>query len=81
MVAVTRCDQAQELSLWLERAAAPDQDLWLVIGPEGGWTAEEMVLFGQRQWQPVGLSTTILRTSTAGVCGAVKLSSWRRIRP
>ena len=81
VVAVTRCDQAQELSLWLERAAAPDQDLWLVIGPEGGWTAEEMVLFGQRQWQPVGLATTILRTSTAGVCAAVKLSSWRRIRP
>jgi 16S rRNA (uracil1498-N3)-methyltransferase len=80
-VAVTRCDQVQELSLWLERAAAPDQDLWLVIGPEGGWTAEEMVLFEQRQWQPVGLAPTILRTSTAGVCAAVKLSSWRQIRP
>jgi len=80
-VAATRCDQAQELSLWLEQAAIPDQDLWLVIGPEGGWTEEEMVLFGERQWQPVGLAPTILRTSTAGVSAAVTLSSWRRIRP
>lgn len=80
-VAVTRCDQVQELSLWLEHAAAPDQDLWLVIGPEGGWTADEQTLFGQRHWQPVGLAPTILRSSTAGVCAAVKLSSWRQIRP
>ena len=80
-VAVTRCDQVPELSLWLEQIAAPDQDLWLVIGPEGGWTAEEQVLFGNRQWQPVGLAPTILRSSTAAVCAAVKLSSWRQITP
>ena len=37
----------------------------LAIGPEGGWTAEEMALFAEWKWTPVTLGPRILRAETA----------------
>jgi len=39
----------------------------LAIGPEGGWTPEEMSLFTQHNWQPVTLGPRILRAETAAI--------------
>jgi 16S rRNA (uracil1498-N3)-methyltransferase len=39
----------------------------IAIGPEGGWTPEEMSLFTQHQWQPVTLGPRILRAETAAI--------------
>ncbi|GGA76867.1 ribosomal RNA small subunit methyltransferase E [Edaphobacter acidisoli] len=39
----------------------------LAIGPEGGWTQDEMALFTQHQWQPVTLGPRILRAETAAI--------------
>jgi 16S rRNA (uracil1498-N3)-methyltransferase len=39
----------------------------IAIGPEGGWTPEEMFLFTQHQWQPVTLGPRILRAETAAI--------------
>lgn len=39
----------------------------LAVGPEGGWTQEEMALFTQYRWQPVTLGTRILRAETAAI--------------
>ena len=39
----------------------------LAIGPEGGWTPEEMSLFTQHQWQSVTLGPRILRAETAAI--------------
>ena len=39
----------------------------LAIGPEGGWTPEEMTLFTQHNWQPVTLGPRILRAETAAI--------------
>ena len=41
----------------------------LAIGPEGGWTAEEMVLFSESGWKPVTLGARILRAETAAIAG------------
>lgn len=46
------------------------------IGPEGGWTAEEMQLFVDNGWQPITLGPRILRAETAAIaalsiCSAV----------
>lgn len=58
---------------------APDAEqnraLAFAVGPEGGWTQDEMQLFQQNQWQPVTLGPRILRAETAviaalSVCGA-----------
>jgi 16S rRNA (uracil1498-N3)-methyltransferase len=39
----------------------------IAIGPEGGWTSEEMSLFSQHQWRPVTLGPRILRAETAAI--------------
>ena len=42
-------------------------NLALAIGPEGGWTPEEMSLFSQQQWTHVTLGPRILRAETAAI--------------
>jgi 16S rRNA (uracil1498-N3)-methyltransferase len=37
----------------------------LAIGPEGGWTAEELKLLSDSGWTAVSLGPTILRAETA----------------
>jgi 16S rRNA (uracil1498-N3)-methyltransferase len=39
----------------------------LAIGPEGGWTPEEMSLFTTHAWTPVTLGPRILRAETAAI--------------
>jgi 16S rRNA (uracil1498-N3)-methyltransferase len=41
----------------------------LAIGPEGGWTAEEMTLFSENGWKHVTLGQRILRAETAAIAG------------
>ena len=65
------------LSRWLADRADPMQPIWLVIGPEGGWTEDEISQAIHRGWTAVSMGSTILRTSTAAVRGAVSLLEWR----
>ena len=39
----------------------------IAIGPEGGWTPEEISLFTEHQWLPVTLGPRILRAETAAI--------------
>ena len=50
--------------------------LALAIGPEGGWTAEEMALFGERGWNPVTLGPRILRAETAAIAALAVCAAW-----
>lgn len=49
----------------------------LLIGPEGGWTHEEMELFAQSKIPGVMLTATILRIETAAIAAAVISLAWR----
>jgi 16S rRNA (uracil1498-N3)-methyltransferase len=51
------------------------QSLALAIGPEGGWTPEEMALFREHTWQPVTLGPRILRAETAAIAAIAIASS------
>ena len=62
---------------WLKGCGDEEGPIWIVIGPEGGWTDRERQLANQRGWQPVSLGGSILRSSTAAVRAAVTLVSWR----
>jgi 16S rRNA (uracil1498-N3)-methyltransferase len=42
-------------------------EIALAIGPEGGWTAEEMTLFSEGGWRHVTLGPRILRAETAAI--------------
>jgi len=58
-------EQENTLSAVLEGA----QTVALAIGPEGGWTPEEMAVFGESGWKPVTLGPRILRAETAAIAG------------
>ncbi len=43
------------------------QELWFAVGPEGGWSPEEIRLLQSRGAITIGLGKRILRTETAGL--------------
>ena len=43
------------------------------IGPEGGWSEEEILLFEQNKIKKYKLGDTILRAETATIAGAYNL--------
>jgi len=49
------------------RAHGELSSLALAVGPEGGWTADELQLFGESQWRAASLGNTILRAETAAI--------------
>lgn len=50
------------------------REVALAIGPEGGWTIEELADFEQQGWRRASLGSTILRAETAAIA-AVALTS------
>ncbi len=49
------------------RANDTPQSLTLAVGPEGGWTADELQIFAGTQLIPCSLGETILRAETAAI--------------
>lgn len=66
-ILLSETEQGLSLSEALRRGTAGQEPHALAIGPEGGWTAEEMALFTQHQWTPVTLGPRILRAETAAI--------------
>jgi 16S rRNA (uracil1498-N3)-methyltransferase len=48
-------------------SASAEMRLALGIGPEGGWTSDEMALFSENGWSHVTLGPRILRAETAAI--------------
>ncbi|HZQ93992.1 MAG TPA: RsmE family RNA methyltransferase [Candidatus Sulfotelmatobacter sp.] len=42
-------------------------DVLLAVGPEGGWTDDELQLFANEGWSSASLGSTILRAETAAI--------------
>ena len=63
-ILLSETEQATTLTSALK---ATSTTLAIAIGPEGGWTPEEMTLFTQHAWQPVTLGPRILRAETAAI--------------
>jgi 16S rRNA (uracil1498-N3)-methyltransferase len=59
-----------------EPSSAPNPRIThaIAIGPEGGWTPEEISLFTEHNWQPVTLGPRILRAETAAIA-AIAIAS------
>ena len=54
--------------------AMQGRDVHLAIGPEGGWTQEELGIFTQQEWRHVTLGPRILRAETAAIA-AISIAS------
>jgi 16S rRNA (uracil1498-N3)-methyltransferase len=51
------------------QSSTSDGDVILALGPEGGWTDEELKLFREAAWISASLGSTILRAETAAIAG------------
>ena len=47
----------------------------LAVGPEGGWTEDELQLFRQAGWISASLGNTILRAETAAMAATAIVAS------
>ncbi len=56
----------------------PAKEIVLLIGPEGGWTSQEIAAMSERNLTPVRLTATILRVETAAVAAAAIVASFAR---
>jgi len=52
-----------------------DGDVVLAFGPEGGWTVDELRLFGEAGWISASLGKTILRAETAAIAAMAVVMS------
>lgn len=59
----------------LKERKMPDQ-LTLMVGPEGGWTGEEMGMFDEIGAEAISLTATVLRVETAAVAAAAVVACW-----
>ncbi len=78
-IATTRNSNSKELQLWLSELPKQLDQLWVIVGPEGGWSEAEKALAIQEGCFPVRFGENILRTSTAAIAASQLMSSWRRI--
>jgi 16S rRNA (uracil1498-N3)-methyltransferase len=56
-----------ESDIQLRDVVESDANIAMAIGPEGGWTIEELHLFGDFAWKAASLGRTILRAETAAI--------------
>ena len=75
-ILLSETEQATALSAALAVSSRPTgyESVALAIGPEGGWTPEEMALFTTHDWTPVTLGPRILRAETAAIA-AIAIAS------
>src|SRR5579863_834821 len=62
----------------LSESQPSEGGILLAVGPEGGWTAEELQQFRQTGWISTSLGNTILRAETAAIAAVAILISGLR---
>ena len=79
-LATTRTDDLEDCLDWLKETSNKVNQVWIVIGPEGGWNKDVEQLAFDAGLVGVSMGETILRTSTAAVSACQLMTSWRRLK-
>jgi 16S rRNA (uracil1498-N3)-methyltransferase len=58
-----------------EALTSAEGEILLAVGPEGGWTEDELQLFRTAAWIPASLGPTILRAETAAIAATAVVIS------
>ena len=77
-IGTTRDNRNLPFELWLEQLDPCVSHVWVAIGPEGGWTDDELYLASENSFTKVRFGDSILRTSTAAISSSQLMDSWRR---
>ena len=80
-IATTRESNSIDFQSWLETCNKKNNQIWTLIGPEGGWSPFELDLAAQTGCVQTNLGDNILRTSTAALAASQLLVAWRRSNP
>jgi len=78
--ATTRIEELQDCVDWLKETPHKVNEVWVAVGPEGGWNKDEEALAFDSGLSGVSMGETILRTSTAAVSACQLMTSWRRLK-
>ncbi len=77
-IASTRDSCSNEFEIWLKNISKQFDEIWVVIGPEGGWSNQELTFALDNAYSKVQFGETILTTSTAAISASQLMASWRR---
>jgi 16S rRNA (uracil1498-N3)-methyltransferase len=75
-ILLSETEQTTTLAEALASSKSELSGVALAIGPEGGWTPEEMTLFTQHEWRHVTLGPRILRAETAAIAAIAIASTY-----
>jgi 16S rRNA (uracil1498-N3)-methyltransferase len=81
-ILLSETEQALTLTAALASNLQPatgNQQLAFAIGPEGGWTPEEMALFTAHAWTHVTLGPRILRAETAAIAAIAIAAAMQQV--
>ncbi len=76
-IGVTRTSHAISFESLLKNIPTNLIKLWTVVGPEGGWTPEELELATDMNCIDVEFGKTILKTPTAAIVATQIMLSWK----
>ena len=77
-LATTRKKELKDFNRWIREDYDGNNEVWIAIGPEGGWTELEEKSAIRSGGRLVHLGDLILTTSTAAVAVSNTMASWRR---
>ena len=78
-IASPRLQETQGIKSWMGSIDRSIEQIWILIGPEGGWEENEIFISREKGFSEVDLGDSILRTSTAAVAAVQEMISWRRL--